>query len=135
MNDEQIRLSILRQFHDAKYTGQGVPDVRKNPEIAGILEPVIQANLTYLIDTGLIYGTKRYSDNGQAWAIPTEISPSGIDLVNSNRDPSSKLQKGETTNEKLDKIQKMLEKNTNLQKGIASILLRMNERDCNREEL
>src|SRR5713226_3944386 len=43
--------------------------------------------------------------------------------------------KGDSTNEKLDKILENLEKNTDLQKKIASILLRMNERDCNREEL
>jgi hypothetical protein len=111
MNNDQIRLSILYQYYRAMFNGQR--DRLENPELKDIPDTVINANLVYLLDKGLINGGKSYSDDGQAYATPIDITARGMDVVENilnqsleklDQNVSSEIKKESTTNKKLDKL-------------------------------
>ncbi|MGI0047863.1 MAG: hypothetical protein ACREBB_11865 [Nitrosotalea sp.] len=81
MDYDEIRLSILRQFYSAMYDGEHSVNVRNNPELKDVPEPVVTANLVYLYDKGLINGEKRYADNGRVVVFSADITARGMDIV------------------------------------------------------
>jgi hypothetical protein len=131
MDNDQIRLSILRQFYNSMYTGQGHPNVRNNPELAGILEPVIEANVLYLWDKGLIEGEKVVEDGGRSFVVTSDITSRGMDVVESivNRslseikpDVSKEIKEETTPNGKLDKLYEACKKATPVAETVMSIV-------------
>lgn len=120
IDNNQIRLSILSQFYMAMFNGEGGPRVNDNPELKGISEPVITANLVYLLDKGLINGEKRYADSGRAVVFTSDITAKGMDIIESiinqsidKLEPqiSAEIKTENTTPKRFEKLNDVCQKN------------------------
>jgi len=118
-DNDKIRLSILSQFYRAMFNGEGAPNVKDNPELKGIPEPTITANLVYLYDKGLINGKKVHADNGRVFVFTSDITARGMDIVemivNQSIDKleppvSVEIKKESSTPKKLEKLNEVSQK-------------------------
>jgi len=111
-SNDEIRLAILCEFYNALHSEKSYGDIGNIPELEGHSTNIINANLIYLIDKGLIRGDISYTSSG---AIPftNRITANGIDIVeeivkqseNSLEDDiSEKLKKVSATSEKVLKF-------------------------------
>lgn len=116
MNNDQIRLTILHQYYKAMFDGKGQTEIKDNYGLKDIPQTVINANLIWLIDKRLINGERRYASNGQVFAITSDITAWGMDVVESilnqsveKLDPTitSEIKNETTTNKKFDKLYEM----------------------------
>ena len=80
MNSTEIRISILFQYYRAAFNGKGYGEREENPQLTETPKNVINANLNYLIDKGLINGNKHYF-NEEIVPITTDITAYGMDVV------------------------------------------------------
>lgn len=80
MNNDEIRLSILSQYYRAKFNGKGYGEREENLELKEIPHDIINANLEYLVDKGLINGKKSYTTGGII-VFPSDITARGMDIV------------------------------------------------------
>ena len=112
MNNNEIRLSILFQYYRAKFNGKGYGHREENPEIKEIPHEIINANFEYLIDKGLIRGTKSYTTGGIA-VFPSDITARGMDIVEKIIDETTtqlespittEINKENTTPKKMEKL-------------------------------
>lgn len=112
MNNDQIRLSILYQYYRAKFNGKGYGEREENKELKDVPREIINANLDYLVDKGLINGEKTYVSGG-ILVIGSDITARGVDVVenilnqsleNLEQSISLEIKKENTTNKKLDKL-------------------------------
>lgn len=112
MNNDQIRLSILSQYYRAKFNGKGYGSKEENLELKEIPHEIINANLEYLVDKGLINGKKSYTTGGII-VFPSDITARGMDIIEKilnqsltelDQNISAEIKKESTTNKKLDKL-------------------------------
>ena len=112
MNNDEIRLAILCEFYNALHNEKSYGEINKIEEIKGVPNSIINANLVYLIDKGLIHGEIEYTSSG---VIPfgTRITAHGMDIVEEivkrsedKVDPkiSEELKKKSVTSEKVLKF-------------------------------
>ena len=80
MDNDQIRFSILCQYHRARFNGESEPP---NLNLEGVDEITKEANLVYLVDKKLINGVKHHSTDGTVSVITYDISYRGIDVIES----------------------------------------------------
>lgn len=86
MHNDEIRLALLAQYYRAMLANKcGMPD--RNPSLKGISEPVINANMYYLIDKGLIDGTIQYMGSNML-PLPSVITAHGMDVIEEIMDKS-----------------------------------------------
>lgn len=78
MNNDRIRFSILCQYYRAKFSGKRPP---YNLELDGVDEINKNVNIEYLVDKGLINGTKQYVGDGSVNVFPADITADGMDQV------------------------------------------------------
>jgi len=78
-NDE-IRLILICEYYNALFSGKQVRNYHQISSLTNITDSVINANVIYLIDKGLLRGEISYTTSG---AIPfiTRITDLGIDKV------------------------------------------------------
>lgn len=112
MDNDQIRLSLLCQYYRAMYNGKGYGQLEENPELVNIPDPIMTANLSYLVDKRLINGEKTYVSGGVI-VTTSDITAWGMDVVENilnktldqlDQKVSSEINKEESTNKKLDKF-------------------------------
>jgi len=112
MNNDEIRLSILSQYYRAVFNGKGYGSEEENPELEGIPDEIINANMIYLIDKRLINGDKRYTRAGPV-VFTSDITAWGMDVVENimnkslnemNNNVSKEIEKTDSTADKFTKF-------------------------------
>jgi len=80
LNNDEIRLTIICEFYNALHSDKSYGNVRDITEIQQVSPSIIEANVVYLIDKGLIEGKIHYTTGG-IHTSPTRITAHGIDIV------------------------------------------------------
>jgi hypothetical protein len=112
MDNDEIRLIILFNYYNSLHQGEEEWDNPLN-ELKDVSESVINANLIYLIDKGLLRGKVEYTNIG---SIPfvTRITDLGMDKVelivkNSEKEDASLAEKLDQINSTSDRVLKFSE--------------------------
>lgn len=80
MDNYEIRLVLLAQYYRVMFESNKCGSLPRDPLLKDISGPVINANMYYLIEKGLMDGHILYQ-GPQLYPIFSKITPHGIDMI------------------------------------------------------
>jgi len=80
LNNDEIRLAILCEFYNALHSDKSYGEVRDINQLKKESPSIIDANVIYLTDKGLIEGEISYTTGG-IHPTPSRITAHGMDIV------------------------------------------------------